>query len=159
MQRASPKWSESVRTTRQRQQKETSLEERRWRSGSSTCHHPSKHLFCVWQTGGPLSRMWLALSGGGSYRMTCNLCRQDGTMKCEMLLWEAGWPKPWLEWLWMIQCVEIDASTGINSFGWMPVHLPWELPLRLTVSLWKLLVGFGLKMMQDTKTWLNLTSL
>ena len=59
------------------------------------------------------------------------LCCQNGTMKYEILPWEASWPKLWLEWLGMIQCKEIGALMGMNSpFGWIPAHLPWELPLK-----------------------------
>ena len=68
----------------------------------------------------------------------------------KVLTWEACWLKPWLEWLKTIQCKEIGVSTGINSVWWMPAHLLWELPLKLTVPSWKMLVGFGRKMTQDT---------
>ena len=75
-------------------------------------------------------------------------------------VWDATlrsmWLKPWLEWLGMIQCEEIGVSTGMNSsFRWMPAHLPWELPLKLTAPLWKMLAlaGKWCKTYKPSWTW------
>ena len=124
--RASPKWGKSARTTRRWW--ETSLEERQWCSGGSTCHHLLEHL-CNYHV--PISRTaWILC---GSWAFTDSVGILESNRRSTLLEWSTPLILEFSGLRFYFRFLSVVDGHKFVVFD----HMKWKTRLRtVTIACW-----------------------